>query len=129
MSSDSHLAQTGVERADCRLTIRFGRLTICACSGLGLNGLRSNACCILFPVVPRNSILTQMSVEIQFSFANILSLLFLGNRRQPDMAAMRSFVAAANRARATDATQSDTSPRLQRRSETRHFRCALQGKV
>jgi hypothetical protein len=29
-----------------------------------------------------------MSVQIQFSFANIPSLLFLGNRRQTDMAAM-----------------------------------------
>jgi hypothetical protein len=114
MSSDSHLAQTGVERADCRLTIRAGRL-ICACSGLGLNGLRSNACCIFFPVVPRDSILTQMSVEIQLSFANIPSLLFLGNRRQTDMAAMHG----ATRYVATVA----------RPSRAAAFRGALQGKV
>src|ERR1700733_9662763 len=115
MSSDSHRAHTGVDRANCRLTIRFGRLTICACSGLGLNGLRSNACCIFFPVVPRESILTQMSVEIQLSFANIPSLLFLGNRRQTNMAAMHD----AARYVATVATPSRAAA----------FRCALQGKV
>jgi hypothetical protein len=70
-----------------------------------------------------------MSVEIQFSFANIPSLLFLGNRRQSDMAAMHELRRRRRQSRATDAMQSDTSPRLQRSAERGHFGCALQGKV
>jgi hypothetical protein len=62
-----------------------------------------------------------MPVEIQFFFANIPSLLFLGNRHQAEMATLHELLRSRNAGQyvATVAT-----PRREP-----HFRCALQGKV